>query len=169
MQETNTIVLRHRIFHHFFLKKNANRDIWKNNPGPEKSRLFEISGCPGYLPGIGILAALRHRHAAIHRASGKYEKQNNHHPGDKENVIGRQANLSRWYALAEESLLDMAARALKGMYKPGFHSIGLKSVQPWVREKGHDLQNHRERGLLNDETTPYYFLNDPANLVVEEE
>jgi len=77
----------------------------------------------------------------------------------KEGVIGRQANLTCRYALAPEGQLNIIEQTLIVMYKPSFNSIGLKNVSSFVKEKGYYIQNHGERGLLNYETTNYYFLN----------
>jgi excinuclease UvrABC nuclease subunit len=99
------------------------------------------------------------------------------HLGDKVNVIGRQANLSCRYAcvkeyvkeeVKEQLLLDVVEQTLIVMYKPSFNSMGLKNVKSSVREKGYYIQNHGERGMLNFETTNYYWRtksrekNDPG-------
>lgn len=91
------------------------------------------------------------------------------HLGDKENVIGRQANLSCRYANVPEYLLDVVEQTLIVMYKPSFNSIGLKNVSESVKEKGYYIQNHGDKGLLNYETTNYYFLNSLSNMLVQEE
>ncbi len=91
------------------------------------------------------------------------------HLGDQENVIGRQANLSCRYAKVQENLLDVVEQTLIVMYKPSFNSMGLKNVKPSVREKGYYIQNHGERGMLNYETTNYYFLANLKDMIVEEE
>ena len=91
------------------------------------------------------------------------------HLGDKENVIGRQANLSCRYACVSEQLLDVVEQTLIVMYKPSFNSIGLKNVKPSVKEKGYYIQNHGERGMLNFETTNYYFLTDLKDMIVPDE
>lgn len=77
----------------------------------------------------------------------------------KEGVIGRQANLTCRFAVAPKEQLNIIEQTLIVMYKPSFNSIGLKNVSPSVKEKGYYIQNHGERGLLNHETTNYYFLN----------
>jgi len=91
------------------------------------------------------------------------------HLADKENVIGRQANLSCRYACVPEQLLDIVEQTLIVMYKPSFNSIGLKDVKHSVKEKGYYIQNHGERGLLNFETTNYYFLTDLKDMIVSDE
>jgi hypothetical protein len=91
------------------------------------------------------------------------------HLGDKENVIGRQANLSCRYATVQQHLLDVVEQTLIVMYKPSFNSMGLKNVKPSVKEKGYYIQNHGERGLLNYETTNYYFLKDLKDMMVDED
>ena len=85
------------------------------------------------------------------------------HLGDKENVIGRQANLSCRYALTDK--LDIVEQTLIVMYKPSFNSIGLKNISHSVKERGYYIQNHGERGLLNYENTNFYFLNNLDNLL----
>ena len=77
----------------------------------------------------------------------------------KEGVIGRQANLTCRYAVAPNDQLDIIEQTLIVMYKPSFNSIGLKNVSQSVKDRGYYIQNHGERGLLNNETTNYYFLN----------
>ena len=89
--------------------------------------------------------------------------------GDKKNVIGRQANLSCRFATVPEHLLSVVEQTLIVMYKPSFNSIGLKDVSKSVKEKGYYIQNHGERGLLNYETTNYYFLKDLSDMIVQEE
>jgi hypothetical protein len=84
-------------------------------------------------------------------------------------VIGRQANLSCRYAVVSEIFLDIVEQTLILMYEPSFNSIGLKNVKPSVREKGYYIQNHGERGLLNYETTNYYFLSDLTDMIIKEE
>jgi hypothetical protein len=91
------------------------------------------------------------------------------HLGDNQNVIGRQANLSCRYAEVAEHLLDVVEQTLIVMYKPSFNSNGLKKVKQIVREKGYYIQNHGEKGLLNYETTNYYFMDNLTNMVVQEE
>jgi hypothetical protein len=91
------------------------------------------------------------------------------HLGDNENVIGRQANLSCRYAGVPEHLLDVVEQTLIVMYKPSFNSIGLKNVKSSVKEKGYYIQNHGERGMLNFETTNYYFLADLKDIIMAEE
>jgi hypothetical protein len=91
------------------------------------------------------------------------------HLGDKENVIGRQANLSCRFATVPEHLLDVVEQTLIVMYKPSFNSIGLKNVSQSVKEKGYYIQNHGERGLLNYETTNYYFMTDLSDMIVNED
>ena len=77
----------------------------------------------------------------------------------KDGVIGRQANLTCRYAVAPKEQLNIIEQTLIVMYKPSFNSIGLKNVSQSVKEKGYYIQNHGERGLLNHETTNFYFLN----------
>lgn len=97
------------------------------------------------------------------------KKRISYHLGDKENVIGRQANLSCRFATVPAHLLDVVEQTLIVMYKPSFNSIGLKNVSQSVKEKGYYIQNHGERGLLNYETTNYYFLTDLEDMIVQEE
>lgn len=87
------------------------------------------------------------------------------HIDSKDGVIGRQANLNCRYATAAEELLDVIEQTLVVMHKPSFNSIGLKNVSQSVREKGYYIQNHGERGLLNLETTNYYFFNHLNQIV----
>jgi hypothetical protein len=96
-------------------------------------------------------------------------KRINDHLGNEENLIGRQANLSCRYAKVSEHLLDVVEQTLIVMYKPSFNSTGLKNVHPSVREKGYYIQNHGARGLLNYETTNYYFLADLSSMMVKGE
>lgn len=91
------------------------------------------------------------------------------HMGNKENVIGRQANLSCRYACVPVQLLDVVEQTLIVMYKPSFNSMGLKNVKSSVKEKGYYIQNHGERGMLNFETTNYYFLTDLKDMVAPDE
>lgn len=90
------------------------------------------------------------------------------HLGDRDNVIGRQANLSCRYATVPQDLLDVVEQTLIVMYKPSFNSMGLKNVKSDVRKKGYYIQNHGERGLLNYETTNYYFLKNLKDMMVDE-
>jgi hypothetical protein len=92
-----------------------------------------------------------------------------YHLGDKENVIGRQANLSCRYAIVPKNLLNVVEQTLTVMYKPSFNSMGLKNVTDDVRRKGYYIQNHGQRGMLNYETTNYYFLTSLEKMIMQEE
>lgn len=85
----------------------------------------------------------------------------------KEGVIGRQANLTCRYAVAPKEQLNIIEQTLIIMYKPSFNAIGLKNVSQSVKEKGYYIQNHGERGLLNYETTNYYFLNNRLASIID--
>lgn len=127
---------------------------------PNESGVYQIYGSSP-LYGIDTLLYI-----------GKAINLNNrikHHLGNKENVIGRQANLTCRYATAPTNLLDIVEQTLIVMYKPSFNSIGLKDVKPSVKEKAYYIQNHGERGMLNYETTNYYFLTDLKDMIVTDE
>lgn len=91
------------------------------------------------------------------------------HLGDKENVIGRQANLSCRYAEVPLELLDAAEQILIVMYKPSFNSLSLRNIKSGAKEKPYYIQNHGERGILNYENTNYYFLTDEGKVLAPDD
>jgi hypothetical protein len=127
---------------------------------PEKSGVYQIYGTS---PLYGV-ETLLYIGQAQHLKSRIRD-----HIDFKEGVIGRQANLSCRYAVVEKELLDVVEQTLIVMYKPSFNSIGLKNVSHSVRQKGYYIQNHGERGMLNYETTNYYFLNNLTDIIEDQE
>lgn len=117
---------------------------------PEKPGIYQINGTSP-LYGIDTLLYIGQAKNLRQRIKGHFEF--------KEGVIGRQPNKSCRYAILDESLLDIVEQTLIIMHKPSFNSSSLIRVSPNVKVNAYYIQNHGERGMLNIETTNYYFLS----------
>jgi hypothetical protein len=91
------------------------------------------------------------------------------HMTSEKSFIGRQPNKTCRFATLCPELLNIAEDILIAMHKPCFNSSSLIQVRQEVRDKPFYIQNHGERGMLNIETTNYYFYvpkKEPQELLV---
>ena len=117
---------------------------------PDQPGLYQIYGTsPLYgldtLLYIGIADSLKKRLAS--------------HLQNKLSFIGKQPNKTFRVAHCEKHLLSIVEDILIVMHKPSFNSSRLINVSEKTKDKYYYVQNHGDRGLLNIETTNYYFVH----------
>lgn len=78
---------------------------------------------------------------------------------DEKSTIGRQPSKTCRYTKLETELLTAVEDILIVMHKPSFNSSRLINVSKMTKEIPLYIQNHGDRGMLNLETTNYYFIN----------
>lgn len=129
---------------------------------PDHSGLYQIYGTsPLYgldtLLYIGIAGNLKDRLSS--------------HLKTELSFIGKQPNKTFRIAHFQGELLPVIEDILIVMHKPSFNSSRIINVSAKAKTKYLYIQNHGDRGLLNIETTNYYFVNpesiEKTDLMVE--
>lgn len=85
-----------------------------------------------------------------------------------EGTIGRQPNKSCRIAKVPEELLTLVEETLIIMHKPSFNSARLINMSRNPTNRAIYIQNQGDRGLLNNETTNYYFLDRNIDKIPDE-